>query len=761
MPRCPILLAALLACLAGTLGEARADHPLEFVPSYYPHQIRIEAVAPAPAAKRLARHALHAYAGGDPFAGRAVPAGLGRLESLGGYLVLTFNAASTAARDRENRCASAGKLIGALVAGSGPYVFHPYPVTPFHPDYLHHFDRAESARQAHAPRAGPGDPVLRVRVKGALAERLAPASWRGAGRAWDATVEEIGIDDLVSGSRISINGWLGPPWIKEGWFHAYLLHAPTLTDGTARQSADAIYRRLTTGTYYGEVERLNLERRLVWLLLGGCDRRVVGYTVKREYFNNTDYSEGVENIAHDSQAGVNSPIFPRTVKLKDFLWNGWLRLGIESKPRAAWNPMGGFTDPMGQLIWFTASDPAMFPAPYSGNWIANRVTPTVAVSPGGVEIPEDALLPEPGTGLLKPVGAGKTARAKVLYRILASPFHDQTVMTAADLLYPFSVAYRWGVKHPRSGNAHDPLIDAATALVREWLAGVKVVGTEQEIRNFGETKYASQVYLVEVYLTRALADPLRVASVAPPWSSLPWELILLMEEAVTRGVAAFSHDEAKRRGVPWLDLVREPKMKDRLAGLVEEFRRRDYAPPALKNLVAPGEATARWASLKRFYAKHRHFLVTNGPYRLLRWSADLVVLDAFRDPAYPVGLASFNQYPVPRRAYVSGVEVLGDRLDIHADVERFARVQRSYTITREPLPSQGSEAGDLPVCRYVVVDSAGDILSAGTAPYSGAFSIALKDFEPGLYTILVALYLGENSVNPEVKLIRHRLDGAP
>ncbi len=678
--------------------------------------------------------------------------------------MLTFNPASGAARDRETRCASAGRLIGALAAGNGPYVLHPYPVTPFHPDYLHHFDRAESAGQARARQAGPGDPVLRVRVKGALAERLVPASWRGAGRAWDATVEEIGIDDLVSGSRISMNGWLGPPWIKEGWFHAYLLHAPTLTDGTARQSADAIYRRLTTGTYYGEVERLNLERRLVWLLLGGCDRRVVGYTVKREYFNNTDYSEGVENIAHDSQAGVNSPIFPRTVKLKDFLWNGWLRLGIESKPRAAWNPMGGFTDPMGRLTWFTLGDPGLFPEPYGGSWIANRVTPTVmtaAPSSGGFEIPEDALLPEPGTGLPRPVGAGKTARTKVLYRVLASPFHDQTVMTAADLLYPFSFAYRWGARQSQSGDAYDPLLNAGTALVREWLAGVKVVGTETEIRNYGETKYTFQVYLVEVYLTRALADPRQVASVAPPWSNLPWELILLMEEAVNRGVAAFSLDEAKRRGVPWLDLVREPKMKDRLAGLVEEFRRRGYVPLPLKGLVTPGEATARWAALEQFYAKHRHFLVTNGPYRLLRWSADSVVLEAFRDPAYPVGLASFSRYPVPRRAYVSGVEVRGDRLEIRADVERFARVQRSYTITREPLPSQGSEAGDLPVCRYVVVDSTGDIQSAGTAPYSGAFSIDLKDFEPGLYTILVALYLDGNSVNPEVKLIRHRLDGAP
>jgi hypothetical protein len=34
----------------------------------------------------------------------------------------------------------------------------------------------------------------------------------------------------------------------------------------------------------------------------------------------------------------------RTVKLKDFPWNGWLQLGLQPHPSAAWNPVGGFTD---------------------------------------------------------------------------------------------------------------------------------------------------------------------------------------------------------------------------------------------------------------------------------------------------------------------------------------------------------------------------------------------------------------------------------
>ncbi len=99
---------------------------------------------------------------------------------------------------------------------------------------------------------------------------------------------------------------------------------------------------------------------------------VAGYTVRREYYN-TEYSAGIENIAYDSQAGFNSSIFMRTVKLKDFPWNGWLTLGVASPPAAAWNPIAGFTDEAGSLIWSAIGDPALFPEPYGASWTLNRI----------------------------------------------------------------------------------------------------------------------------------------------------------------------------------------------------------------------------------------------------------------------------------------------------------------------------------------------------------------------------------------------------
>ena len=45
-------------------------------------------------------------------------------------------------------------------------------------------------------------------------------------------------------------------------------------------------------------------------------------------------------------------------------------------------------------------------------------------------------------------------------------------------------------------------------------------------------------------------------------------------------------------------------------------------PPLLKQLVAADEAQHRWQSLRQFYQRRGHFLVTNGPYQLAKWSDD-------------------------------------------------------------------------------------------------------------------------------------------
>ncbi len=754
--------ALLLALVLVPAAVVQAGHELPFYPSYYPQEIRLETLAPQAAAAQLKAGTLHAYLGGDPFAGSRVPADVRSVESLGGYLVLTFNPAAPGLGSPRTRCEAARRVARDLAPPGGSYVPYPYPVTPYHMDYLQQFDLAQSAKKAY--RTGPvSGPALKLRAKGAVAERLVKAAMRSDGKDWDAAVEEMELGTLLADHSATLDGWLGPPWLKEGWFHAYLLLAGSLTDPGAKQEAEALYARLAGGAYGGAAERMELERQLVSRLSAGCERVVLGYSLRRESFN-AEFSQGIENVAWDSQAGFTSAIFVRTAKLKDFPWNGWLRLGIAARPVAAWNPVGGFGDPAGRLIWAAVGDPGFFPAPYGGGWVANRATAAsvTAESRDGIDVPEDALLPEPGTGMLRPVGKGKTARAKIVYRVSASAAHDNTRVTAADALYPYVFTFRWGVKRSQAGSEYDPAVDAATALARQALAGFRVTGVDSEVKKYSDITFTYVVPVIEVYLNASESDAQELAALAPPWSPVPWHVMALMEEAVRRGVGAFSPAEARRRGVRWLDLARDHKTKEELALILDELARKNYIPEPLKRLVTADEAQTRWTALRQFFQRRGHFLVTSGPYQLDKWSDGAVVLQVFRDFNNPMGVGRFDRFAIPRRAYVSRVVARADRLEVAAEIERVEKFLRDYRIVREPLAA-GADPQDVPQCRYVLLGADG-VAAAGTSQEAQGdrLIVSLKGkVKPGVYTVMVALALGDNYVDPEVTVAQLRVEAAP
>jgi hypothetical protein len=371
MRRRDVVTAVALAATLATV--ARSGHELPVYPSYYPHEIEIESVAPERAAELLRGAKIHAYVGpGLRFAGE-LPDGIGAVASLGSFVVVRVNPASPRAKDEAAACALAQAIVRDLAGRGGELIFHPYPVTPLHGDYLHHVDLAEaaSARLLATP-AEPARRDLKVRAEGALAKGLVRSEWQGGGPEWDAAVAEVSAADLVAAATVAMNGWLGPSWLRTGWFQAHRLLAATGHSATGRQ-IDLDFERLQTGGLERAEDRIDLERDFVGSLAANCYGTVAGYTLKREYIN-TEFSAGIENVAYDAVEGLHSPLFLRTVKLKDFPWNGWLVLGTEARPDAAWNPIAGFTDKFGRLAWFALGDPAVVPSPYESAWMLNRIS---------------------------------------------------------------------------------------------------------------------------------------------------------------------------------------------------------------------------------------------------------------------------------------------------------------------------------------------------------------------------------------------------
>jgi len=298
----------------------------------------------------------------------------------------------------------------------------------------------------------------------------------------------------------------------------------------------------------------------------------------------------------------------------------------------------------------------------------------------------------------------------------------------------------------------------ATTRVRERLVALRVLRTETDVLAFGEDKLTYEVPIVEAYVDRPGASAADTALIATPWTTVPWPVLALAEEAVSRGLAAFSREAAEARGVPWLDLARDRTLGPRLRALLDELAARPYVPAALAGRVTPTEAESRWAALRSFHDASGHFLVTNGPYRLASWTDDTSVLQVFRDLSYPRGLGVFNAHALPLRAFVTDAEVRPEELLLKAEVERMDRFGRDYQIVREPFVKRVLEQDkrSVPLAHYVVVGPDRAVAAAGTveAADPGIYRVDLRRVDrAGRYVVLVALTVDDNRTNLPVKAI--------
>ena len=387
--------------------------------------------------------------------------------------------------------------------------------------------------------------------------------------------------------------------------------------------------------------------------------------------------------------------------------------------------------------------------------------PSAAEVSAAIAIPSDAMLPEPGTGRLQPVGPDRSAKVKLTYRMLGSAFHDGTRTSVPDLLYAYMFAYRWGVRSDPNDSRYDPFVDRVTASLRRQLAGLRVAGSDAVSRSFriGDVNFVRELFTIDVYATVAPLDPERDAVMAPPWSTLPWHVIVLMEEAVARSWAAFSQAEAARKGVAWLDLVRSEQINGRLASLIETFAREGYRPAALQPLVSAEDARRRWAALDAFYKARRHFLVTNGPYQLKRWSAESITLEAFRDLTYPLGVGSYDAYAKPRRAYITKIEQERNRVRLFGDIETLVKFARSERIERAPIQSVSREIlrRAAPEFRYMVTDEEGRVVLAGSSALGDdlTFRVDLNGkLTAGDYTLTALIAVNGNVMNADIRRFR-------
>ena len=301
---------------------------------------------------------------------------------------------------------------------------------------------------------------------------------------------------------------------------------------------------------------------------------------------------------------------------------------------------------------------------------------------------------------------------------------------------------------------HEPRLAALSATIEERLVGLKHVRTDKTTHAIAEgLSVEAKTPVLEIYLRDAPGDERQVAALAPPWSTVPWHLLVVMEEAVMRGYAAFSREEATRRRVAWLDLVRDPALRAKLLTLIADFEREGYCPQPLKNFVTAEEARARWRALRTFAEKNGHLLVTNGPYRLKEWTPQTVVLEAVREMTYPLGFGTFDRFVNPPRAVIAAVTQGAGEITVRADAEMLLKTGRTYRLEKEPLLHQTTRGvqGLLVVSRYLLIGPDGKVVKVDKMEWKedGQFVIKLPDsLAPGQYTVILGIFLDGNAMRP-------------
>ena len=241
--------------------------------------------------------------------------------------------------------------------------------------------------------------------------------------------------------------------------------------------------------------------------------------------------------------------------------------------------------------------------------------------------------------------------------------------------------------------------------------------------------------VVEVYLD-GVADG-DAASVAPPWTTLPWHLLALFGEGARRGYFTLSE----------FDPVRDAALVRKLAELARELEERAYVPPALVPYVNAQEARARYRALREFHAAHGHWLVTNGPYVLERWDGAKAVLGVFRDPTYPKGIGSFNAYAVPLKAHVTRIERRASGAEVRIETERLEREGRDVRIVRG-FPEKKQAA----VCRYLLIGRDGAVAAAGEVR-AGAEGRCRLQLKPGGNRLVLAAVLEGSAANAPIRIV--------
>jgi len=151
---------------------------------------------------------------------------------------------------------------------------------------------------------------------------------------------------------------------------------------------------------------------------------------------------------------------------------------------------------------------------------------------------------------------------------------------------------------------------------------------------------------IEVYVDYWHFDDAEIADWAMMWNSMPWEISVAMEKAVTDGKVSFSRSGATSKNVNWLSLI-IPKDANIIKENLEEFKNDNYIPNGFKeNAQNEKYFQDRYNSSIKWIEENNHAVISNGPFYLKSYAPEsrTITVDSFNDESYPFKTGEWSKF---------------------------------------------------------------------------------------------------------------------
>ena len=464
---------------------------------------------------------------------------------------------------------------------------------------------------------------------------------------------------------------------------------------------DMLTQKIYIGDFTSAQERISL--------IEEATKEGVNESVRIFLASKTDQfiaNENVDGVINALGAGITTRFTPINANSD----TNSLVIGVKQIYQGAWNPIAGFSDTYSNQVWLNLYDPGVFSHPFTGKIIPIRTGWEVENfgNDKKISVPEDAIIWDIDNQKWKKVGIDQYAISKITFDLILGDWHHNQKMDMNDILHSIYFLSEWGSAPYENDKTYDSEYSAQAIQNAKTLIGIKPLDDNT----------------IEVYVDYWHFDEAEIAGWATPWSSMPWEIMTSMEDAVLDGNVSFSRSGAVSKNVNWLSLI-VPNDSQIIRQHLIELKESGHIPSSLQGSEYNWEYfEGRYNAAINWIDQNNHAVISNGPFYLDNYSPEsrTITINSFDSDEYPFESGKWEKFEQVKFPKITDVKI--------SDVVNSSESVSIYV-----------ETSDSSQIHYFILNPKGEITISGTSPVdSNSSEIILSEPET------LELEMGTNTI---------------